>query len=164
MRHKNKSAGFTIIEMMTVVTIVGLLLVVTLPAMNDFIVNARIRSAASDILAGVLFARSQAVAQNTNIYLVASASGWSGGWTVSTSTTGTPVLRSQDPITGIAVTGPATTTITYQRTGRITSTANLKFSLGQSGGSTTNIYMRCVYVDVAGRPYVVVDSNKTGSC
>ena len=58
---KRRTHGFTLLELMVVLTIAGLLLGIGVPALGNFIRNARLTAAANDFLAELHFARSEAI-------------------------------------------------------------------------------------------------------
>ena len=55
------SAGFTLIELMVVLTIVAILTVIGLPSLTDFVAEQRVRTVASDLVSEIVFARVKAV-------------------------------------------------------------------------------------------------------
>ena len=62
--------GFSLIEMMIAVVIVGLLLMAGVPAYTTWIQNLQIRTGAEAILNGMQLARAEAVRRNTNVRFV----------------------------------------------------------------------------------------------
>jgi type IV fimbrial biogenesis protein FimT len=70
---KRAQAGFTLLELMVVVAIVGLLMAVAVPAMGDFIRNGRITAAANDVMAALHFTRSEAIKRRQPVTLCTSA-------------------------------------------------------------------------------------------
>ena len=70
---KKAQSGFTLLELMLVVTIVGLLLAFAVPAMGNFFRNARITGAANDVMAALHFARSEAIKRRVPVTLCTSA-------------------------------------------------------------------------------------------
>lgn len=66
-------SGFTLLELMLVVVLAGLLLGIGVPAMGDFIRNARITAAANDVMVGLHFARSEAIKRRQPVTLCTSA-------------------------------------------------------------------------------------------
>lgn len=65
--------GFTLLELMLVVTIAGVLLAFGVPAMGNFFRNARITGAANDVMAALHFARSEAIKRRVPVTLCTSA-------------------------------------------------------------------------------------------
>lgn len=70
---KKAQSGFTLLELMLVVTIAGLLLAFGIPAMGDFFRNARITGAANDVMAALHFTRSEAIKRRQAVTLCTSA-------------------------------------------------------------------------------------------
>ncbi|MFO1380067.1 MAG: GspH/FimT family pseudopilin [Chitinivorax sp.] len=66
--------GFTLIELIIVMAIVGILFSLALPSYQAWVQNTKIRTAAESILNGLQQARAEAVRRNTNVglYLVSS--------------------------------------------------------------------------------------------
>ena len=62
------ASGFTLIELMIAVSLLGVLLAIGVPAMRDWITNTQINTAAEAINNGLQLARSEAVRRNTNVH------------------------------------------------------------------------------------------------
>ncbi len=60
--------GFTPIELMVVLVVIGVLLVTLAPSMTEWLRNLQVRSAAESISAGLQKARAEAVRRNQNVY------------------------------------------------------------------------------------------------
>lgn len=71
---KRAQSGFTLLELMLVVGIAGILLAIGVPAMTDYIRNARITGAANDVMVGMHFARSEAIKRRVPVTMCTSAS------------------------------------------------------------------------------------------
>ncbi len=69
-RQLRVSSGFTLIEVMVGVSIVGILLALGLPSLNAYMANSKIRASASTFNAGVQFARAEAIRLNGGVELV----------------------------------------------------------------------------------------------
>lgn len=82
-------SGFTIIELMVVITVLAVLLGVGVPSFQNTIQGNRITTSANDVVAALQFARSEAVRRGVNVTLCSSSdqstcSGvWTDGWIVS---------------------------------------------------------------------------------
>lgn len=169
MSVRGAGGGFTLIELMVVLTIAGILAVLALPEMRNLVLTGRMKNLSLDIYTGLVLARSEAVKRNTgNISMVASAAGWQGGWTVCVdsnadgSCSGEVVLSIEDAVDpSITLTGPAGNIVTYGRDGRATTgTASFRIT---AGANNRQVQMRCVDVSPSGRPNTSADSNATDS-
>lgn len=69
---KRAQTGFTVLELMLVVTIAGILLGIGIPAMGNIIRSARITGAANDVMAGLHFTRSEAIKRRNPVTLCTS--------------------------------------------------------------------------------------------
>lgn len=67
--------GFNLIELMITIVILGMLLMVGLPAYTDWMQNLKIRSATESVQNGLQLARATAIARNTQVVLVFPADG-----------------------------------------------------------------------------------------
>lgn len=149
----NRSNGFTLIELMVVMAIVGIVTAIAAPSFNSLIESQRAKSAASDLYMSLMRARSEAAKQNANVTLAPKAgSDWASGWQIADPATNA-VIDDHAAIAGLEVSGPAG--VTYRGSGRLTGTTAPTFSVsGNFPGSA-----RCVSVDLSGRPVV-----KPGAC
>jgi type IV fimbrial biogenesis protein FimT len=152
--HPGNRRGFTIVEMMITITVLGILAMVALPSLQGLIANQRVRNVTTDLMASLAFARSEAIKRNAQVNVVPTGGDWAGGWTVQTA--GGATLRAQDPLSGIIVAGPAGN-VTYQGNGRVVGAAAIGFTFRSSQvGSVT---MRCLVLDPSGRPNIQLDND-----
>jgi type IV fimbrial biogenesis protein FimT len=78
----NHRAGFSLIELLVVILIVGVSLAVGLPSYRIWIENAKIRTTAESIRNGLQLARSEAVRQNATMQFQFNAGGTNSDWRV----------------------------------------------------------------------------------
>lgn len=76
---KFKQTGFSLIEMMIAVAIIGVLAAFAMPSYFDWIQNTKIRTAAESMQNGIQRARSEALMRNTNVVFTLDVN---SGWTV----------------------------------------------------------------------------------
>jgi type IV fimbrial biogenesis protein FimT len=140
-----RHAGFSLVELLVVLTIVSILLVVGVPSFKSLIATQRIKSAASNLQVYLNLTRAEALKRNANVTLSPNQSGdWSTGWNIVDPSTGT-ILYTTPSVSQITITGGPTSVI-YRGTGRLNGTTDVVFKLNST--STTNC--RRVEVDLSG--------------
>lgn len=151
-----RSAGFTLIELMTVLAVIVIFATLAGPSFSSFIAGQRVKAAAYDISSMLTLARSEALKRNANVVVAPANGGWQNGWNVSTGTgTSTVALLQHEALNSLVISGPAPN-LTYNSSGRLTGAVS-PFSI--SSGVNANVPARCVTLDLSGLP-----SSKTGSC
>lgn len=82
--RRRKSAGYTVIELMTVLTIVCILLAVAVPSFHSMIQNQKMATTVNDFFAAVNLTRSEAIHRGMRVDLVPAGNGtdWTHGWVV----------------------------------------------------------------------------------
>lgn len=102
-----RDSGFTLIELMIVVALLGIFAAIAVPGFTQFINNNRTQSANNEVMALLQYARSTAVAQRTTISVCPDDNTWTvkeKGCTTADSlrsmeiTSGTSINASQDEI------------------------------------------------------------------
>jgi len=96
--------GFTLIELMVAIMVLGILLGVAVPSFRDAALSSRLTAYANDLVASAQIARSEAIKRNARVTLCASAGGsecdegggWEVGWIVLTADGN--VLQRQEPL------------------------------------------------------------------
>ncbi len=151
-----RSSGFTMVELMIGVAILGIMAGFAAPAFRDMLVNERVKSASFEMIAALTLARSEAVKRNVAVTLTPTSAGtdWAGGWTVVAA--GPTTLNTQGAFSSVIITGP--TSFVYNRSGRSSSATAVTFQIASATGSST-ITPRCITMGTTGQPKSV-----KGSC
>lgn len=145
--------GFTLVEMMVTILVLGILASLAAPSFAELIASQRTRMAASDLFTSLLRARSEAIKRNGSTIIVAKSGGWANGWQVTVVNSNDPPVDDHGATAGLNISGPAT--ITYNRSGR-TDSGTLQLQVASSSYSSV---LRCVEIDTSGRPTV-----RSGTC
>lgn len=149
-----RAAGVTLVELITTVSILGVVSVFAIPAFTRTIADQRVKSASTDFYIALSKARSEAIKRNTNVTVTATSGDWTQGWTIPQPNDTTKLLDSHGPLSGMTVSGP--TSVTYQSSGRVSNATAPSF------GFTSTVWSgaaSCIAVDLSGRPY-----SKSSSC
>lgn len=148
--------GFSVIELMIVVAIVGALSMVAAPSFVTLIKSTRIKGVASDLHMALLKARSEAVKRNASVRVQRAGANWGTGWDVVLVSDGT-VLATRPAPEGISFTGDNPANVTYLRSGRISGaqpTFTVNTSPAFSSASVKIGRCRSVALTVSGIPSV----------
>jgi len=166
--------GFTIVEIMVALTILSILLMLGVPAFATYLQNAKLRSAAESLYAGVQLARAEAVRRNVPVQIVLT-NDIPGPATAATANLGTSapnwLVRAQNPVggaftfiegkSGLEGTGqgagstPTTqivgsvASITFNGFGRANAAATFDYSNPTGGACAPTGPMRCLRIVVA---------------
>ena len=68
--------GFTIIEIMVVIAIMGVLLTIAAPSFVTFTATQKVKTASFDLYAAMMFARSEAIKRKVNVTVSAAGGDW----------------------------------------------------------------------------------------
>lgn len=147
--------GFTLIELMIAIALLGILLALAMPSFSDIIRRMRIESAASSLSVAFATARSEAVKRGRNISVCKSSNGtacassgdWSTGWVIY-ATAGVPIKVFDAPDGGVSMAGDANmiNVVTFTPTGATTLTAAGSIQVCKTGQTA-----KVVSVAVSGR-------------
>lgn len=150
--------GFTIIELMIVVALIGILSAFAYPSFTYTIQNNRVKTAASDMHINLLMARSEAIKRNDDVVIA----GIVGGWQI---TYGAQVLATKNDLSNEVAfacntdadvaTEACPGSVTFNRTGRPDIFLEMRFT----STVTDKIPMRCVSISLSGRPKALTDSD-----
>jgi type IV fimbrial biogenesis protein FimT len=152
---RGKAFGFTMVELMITLVIIGILATIAVPSFRDFVRTQRVKSASFELVAALTLTRSEAIKRNTNITMTQASGGWQNGWSISA---GGQALRTQNAYNGVSIADSANAAaVTFNRDGRLAS-APTSFTVGASSASSA-VTSRCISISLSGRP-----NSKTGGC
>ncbi len=80
-RDRQRSSGFTLIELIVTISIAAILLAVGVPSFVAFQRNSELTGAANSLLSAVNAVRGEAMKENTNSFIVPNSGSWESGWT-----------------------------------------------------------------------------------
>lgn len=74
---KSRSRGYTLVELMIAIVVMGILMSLAVPSFRVWLQNSQIRNATESILNGIQRARAEAVARNANVeFVLGAGSSW----------------------------------------------------------------------------------------
>lgn len=88
---RRAAAGFSVIELMIVVTLAAVVLAIGAPNLVDYVRESRLNSTSTELVVDLSFARSEAIKRNTRVLVCGRAAGtnncaastnWSNGWVI----------------------------------------------------------------------------------
>jgi len=143
-----RTDGFTLVELVVVMSILGLLAAVAVPGFGAFGREQRIRTAAFDLVADLLLARSEAILRASTVTVVGQGEGWNAGWTVRVDGglhVGTVVQRRDGPGRGVELSGADA--IAFDRNGRLVGGGGARIAIADRDAGTVK---RCIEIDLGG--------------
>lgn len=105
---RQRSGGFTMMELIMVLLVVSVLSAIAAPAMREFIVNSNVTTSTNDIVVALNLARAEAVKRGVDVEVVAAGGNWSAGWVVQPVGTAESLLSRGALQAGYTVLGAAT--------------------------------------------------------
>jgi len=146
MQHSNGYTGFTLVELMMVITIAGILLGMGIPAFGNYKANQQTFSTAESLVSALNFARSEAIKRRSTATIAPLTPNWSDGWTVATNGI---TLSNYGAAEGVTISASSPTAPIYNRDGRLSAAADISFSITVNSHSSAS---RCVKITLSGKP------------
>ncbi len=140
---KQKSAGFTLLELMITVVVIGILATFALPSFREFIERSNVRSSAESVLNALQLARAEAVRRNEQITFTLGSGTGATSWQVADSA-GTVIQQSRSSGEGsagvtVALTPAAATTLVFNGFGRVVGAGGLSTIVFGSAGTSLTV-------------------------
>ncbi len=153
--HVRHSRGFSLVELIAVVAVMGILAAVAVPNFTPILESHRARNASLELFTTLMWARSEAVKRNASVTVARVDGDWNKGWDISAGGTS---IGSHKAVSGVVITTDPADVASFQFTphGRVDSTRP-KFQIDVSASPTGNV--RCISIDLTGRP-----ESKKGAC
>lgn len=143
----HRARGLTLIEMLTVFSIISLMLAATLPSFTEMRRNINLRAASYELISDLTAARSQAIKINRPVQVTPVEGDWKNGWRVEVVDEATS-LSTRAEVREVSFT-QAPARIVFAGNGRLSQTDQpIRMSLNIDSDSA---HSRCIQVELTGR-------------
>jgi type IV fimbrial biogenesis protein FimT len=179
MNELNRTQGFTILELLVTMAILGILAAVAVPSLTDTMGRMSVNGATRTLATSLSLARSEAVKRGQDVSICPTTDGadcatgsWAGGWIIFVDVNndadgdtgsidvGDVVIRVYEPLSDLAVTvTPNSDLIAYDNKGFGKNAALLTFKVCPQDGNADNA--REVEISLSGRARII---DTVGSC
>jgi type IV fimbrial biogenesis protein FimT len=170
------SGGFSLIELLVVLTLIGIVTMLAAPSFNSAFLSNRLAAYANDFVASAQLARSEAIKRNRPVHLCRSSDGaacaaggsWQQGWIVWSDDNGNGALDAGEPVVQVQQALSADYNfasaiggydLAFQPLGGGSSAATLKLCRASPSPGAQE---RQIRIDATGRPSV--STTQTGAC
>lgn len=174
MKNRVLQEGYSLVELMVVLAILGIALAIAVPAVRDYFANARRLTVTNDLVGDLSYARMEAIRQGQLVTVCGSSDGssciadtdnvWSGGRLVFVDPNGNGIVDAGEVVLRVERAAPSGfTLIASGFTNRVTFSASGLRARGSIDGSirvcSAGYFGRDISLGVSGR----VDTNKTAA-
>lgn len=176
--HPNRLRGFSLLELMIVITVMAILLAIAVPSFREVMQRSQVSSASNELLASISYARTEAITRgqivsmcpSTDSSTCVAGSTLETGWMIYTYPAGAAsantnydatkaiLLRAITARSGVSVRAKGTTVITFAQQGQLTPNTPLVYVTCFRSGNGTGVGTSTTKV-----PGVEVDVNGSGS-
>jgi type IV fimbrial biogenesis protein FimT len=160
---RRAASGFTLLEMMIVIAILGIVAAIAFPSFTYLSANTKIKNASTELYLALIRARNEAVKRNRLVSVTRNAGGWAAGWQIIADQNNDGdfvdaedrVLVDAGALKRITITA-SQASIVFMASGRVqgTGTPTLEVVSQENPGMK-----RCITADLTGKPYT-----KEGPC
>lgn len=149
--------GFTLVELMVTVSILGIFAVLAVPSYRNTIANQRAKAASTDLYLYLLKARSEAIKRNRSVQITPVSTRWEAGWSIPDPSSAGATINAHGSTPGVTVRAQDQTsdpaTVVYLGSGRVQAASASATPYFIVTSTTVNTIQYCVSVNLSGLPY-----------
>jgi type IV fimbrial biogenesis protein FimT len=176
-----RTSGFTLVELIAVITIVSILLSIAVPSYRAVMVSGRVSTTVNGMLGDMQFVRSTALKEGRPATACISTDGtsctggtqWQGGWIVFSDANGNATVDGTDTVLrvqrrlsgGDSLEGPSgLTAITFNRSGFALNLPNAGVLLKLHDATNNAAHTRCLSITMAGMMTTQTHTSAPATC